>query len=83
MPTLSYIFNGYKLFKNQVFRNYKYFQYRINYIDENLTMNISDMLPANMPDDVDDNLKLQIAREGLELLHNGTGTFFFITLVYF
>lgn len=41
-------------------------------------MNISDMLPANMPDDVDESLKMQIAREGLELLHNGTGTVFYL-----
>ncbi|XP_045449564.1 proto-oncogene tyrosine-protein kinase ROS [Melitaea cinxia] len=51
---------------------------RINYIDENLTMNISDILPANIPDDVDENLKLQIAREGLELLHNGTEPYWLV-----
>nr|XP_026496387.1 proto-oncogene tyrosine-protein kinase ROS isoform X1 [Vanessa tameamea] len=48
---------------------------RINYVDDNMTQNISDMLPANLPEDVDDEMKKRIVREGLELLHNGTESY--------
>lgn len=38
-----------------------------------MTRNISDLLPSDLPSDIDDKMKMRIAREGLELLHNGTG----------
>lgn len=46
---------------------------RINHGSDNMTRNISDLLPSDLPSDIDDKMKMRIAREGLELLHNGTG----------
>lgn len=49
--------------------------FRINYVDENMTKNISELLPDNLPSDIDDDMKLRIVREGLELLYSGNGEF--------
>lgn len=35
--------------------------------------NVNELLPKDLPSDIDDALKMRIVREGLELLHNGTG----------
>ncbi|XP_045769581.1 proto-oncogene tyrosine-protein kinase ROS isoform X2 [Maniola jurtina] len=53
--------------------------HRINYVDENMTKNISEMLPANLPSDIDDEMKLRIVREGLELLYSGNETYWLIS----
>ncbi|XP_039755125.1 proto-oncogene tyrosine-protein kinase ROS isoform X1 [Pararge aegeria] len=53
--------------------------HRINYVDENMTKNISEMLPDNLPSDIDDEMKLRIVREGLELLYSGNETYWLIS----
>lgn len=40
-----------------------------------MTKNISELLPDNLPSDIDDDMKLRIVREGLELLYSGNGEF--------
>lgn len=45
----------------------------MNTLHENSSKNVSEMLPEDLPSDVDDNMKMVILQEGLELLHNGTG----------
>ncbi|XP_014362622.2 proto-oncogene tyrosine-protein kinase ROS isoform X1 [Papilio machaon] len=40
--------------------------------------NYSELLPANLPSDIDDDMKIRIIREGLELLHNGTESYWLI-----
>ncbi|XP_063891749.1 proto-oncogene tyrosine-protein kinase ROS isoform X1 [Helicoverpa armigera] len=54
-------------------------QHRIAQGSENITKNLSDLLPANLPSDIDDKMKMRIAREGLELLHNGTETYWLVS----
>lgn len=48
-------------------------QHRISQGSENITKNLSELLPANLPSDIDDKMKMRVAREGWELLHNCTG----------
>ncbi|CAB3226870.1 unnamed protein product [Arctia plantaginis] len=54
-------------------------QHRIAHGNDNMTRNISDLLPSDLPTDIDDNMKMRIAREGLELLHNGTDTYWLLS----
>ncbi|XP_026748879.2 proto-oncogene tyrosine-protein kinase ROS isoform X1 [Galleria mellonella] len=49
--------------------------HRENYI--NMTKNISD-IPSNLPSDIPEDIKMQIIQEGLELLHNGTESYWLI-----
>ncbi|XP_028033617.1 proto-oncogene tyrosine-protein kinase ROS isoform X3 [Bombyx mandarina] len=52
--------------------------HRVPINSDNITSNVSDLLPKNLPDDVDDDMKLRIVREGLELLHQGNETYWLI-----
>ncbi|KAJ8716622.1 hypothetical protein PYW07_003249 [Mythimna separata] len=54
-------------------------QHRIAQGNDNITKNLSELLPANLPSDIDDKMKMRIAREGLELLHNGTETYWLLS----
>ncbi|CAH0586987.1 unnamed protein product [Chrysodeixis includens] len=54
-------------------------QHRIAQSSENITKNLSELLPANLPSDIDDKMKMRIAKEGLELLHNGTETYWLLS----
>ncbi|XP_063534702.1 proto-oncogene tyrosine-protein kinase ROS [Cydia strobilella] len=47
--------------------------------NESMTRDISELL-KDLPSDLDDDLKTRILREGLELLHNGTDTYWIIGL---
>ncbi|XP_041979738.1 proto-oncogene tyrosine-protein kinase ROS isoform X2 [Aricia agestis] len=50
-----------------------------NYVEENITRNVSDLtLPQDLPSDVDPDMKMLIAREGLELLHNGSDSYWIV-----
>ncbi|XP_050679139.1 proto-oncogene tyrosine-protein kinase ROS-like isoform X2 [Leptidea sinapis] len=51
---------------------------RASNVDENKTKNISKYLPSDLPPDVDDEMKMRIIREGLQLLHNGSETYWLI-----
>ncbi|XP_045523257.1 proto-oncogene tyrosine-protein kinase ROS isoform X2 [Pieris brassicae] len=51
---------------------------RIENIDDNSLSNVSELLRADLPADIDDELKTRIIREGLELLHNGTESYWLI-----
>lgn len=54
-------------------------QHRISQGSENITKNLSELLPANLPSDIDDKMKMRVAREGWELLHNCTETFWLLS----
>ncbi|CAK1555335.1 unnamed protein product [Leptosia nina] len=51
---------------------------RIEHIDDNSTRNISELTRADLPTDVDDDMKIRIIREGLELLYNGSVSYWLI-----
>ncbi|XP_068617317.1 proto-oncogene tyrosine-protein kinase ROS [Battus philenor] len=46
--------------------------------EESNGKNYSELLSANLPDDIDVEMKKRIFREGLKLLHNGTETYWLI-----
>ncbi|XP_072932674.1 proto-oncogene tyrosine-protein kinase ROS [Epargyreus clarus] len=52
-------------------------QHRVTFIDVNVTKNFSELSP-DLPSDIDDEMKMRILREGFELLHNGTETYWLI-----
>ncbi|CAH0683153.1 unnamed protein product [Spodoptera exigua] len=54
-------------------------QHRISQGNENITKNLSELLPANLPSDIDDKMKMRVVREGWELLHNCTETFWLLS----
>ncbi|XP_075975168.1 receptor protein-tyrosine kinase sevenless [Anticarsia gemmatalis] len=54
-------------------------QHRVTHNNDNITRNISELLPANLPSDIDMKMKMRIVREGLELLHNGTETYWLLS----
>ncbi|CAK1585368.1 unnamed protein product [Parnassius mnemosyne] len=53
-------------------------QHRDTNAEESNVKNLSELLPADLPSDIDDEMKMLILREGLELLHNGTETYWLI-----
>lgn len=64
---------------NSLFCSHPYYEQEIlisrnTHQTDNITQNMS-VLPSNLPPDVDGDMKKRVAAEGLELLHNGTGTF--------
>ncbi|XP_073955418.1 receptor protein-tyrosine kinase sevenless isoform X2 [Choristoneura fumiferana] len=52
--------------------------HRLIHANDNMTKDISELLPSDLPSDVDEEMKQRIVREGLELLHNGTDTYWLI-----
>lgn len=71
--TIDIIYLSINIIVNWKVKMFNFF--RINYVDENMTKNISELLPDNLPSDIDDDMKLRIVREGLELLYSGNGEF--------
>ncbi|XP_038214357.1 proto-oncogene tyrosine-protein kinase ROS [Zerene cesonia] len=50
---------------------------RVNYVEDNSTRNISE-LSADLPSDIDDEMKMRILREGLELLYTGPESYWLV-----
>ncbi|CAH2047113.1 unnamed protein product, partial [Iphiclides podalirius] len=53
-------------------------QNRASNTEENDVKNLSELVPPNYLNDVDDEMKMHILREGLQLLHNGTESYWLI-----
>ncbi|KAI5646079.1 protein tyrosine kinase domain-containing protein [Phthorimaea operculella] len=53
-------------------------QHRVGYSHDNNTRNMSELLSSTLPADLDNKTKAEIVNEGLELLHNGTDTYWLI-----